>query len=252
MKGFLFASSAVLAMVLSLVTSSSAWGKPPRSIEVFYPALVPQYVEQLFSYVGEAFRRAPGNNSENAQNSKNGDTRTLEIRLFDPVNVRIQNVPLRQALKNLAHVSGVPMVLDAALNRAQLDAPVTLMVEHTSAHTALQQLLHSVRLGYVIENDVVKITTSQGVMANDVQALRLFETAERLRRGSKYDQARTLYQQVHLLTPTTLHGRMAIVRLGEMEERLRDAAEEATDDPEELFRELRERSIPLGLVELSI
>lgn len=251
MKGYLFASSAVLAMVLSLVTSSNAWAKPPRSIDTLYPTLVPLYIEQLLSYVGEAFGCAAGSNAPLAQNGKNADTRTLETRLFEQVNVRIENVPLRQALKNLAHVSGVPMVLDAALNRVQLDAPVTLMVEHTSAHTALQQLLHSVRLGYVIENDVVKITTPQGLTANDLQAQRLFETAERLRRGSKHDQARRLYQQVHLLTPTTLHGRMAIVRLGEMEERLRNAAEEATDDKEEMFRELRERSIPLGLVELS-
>ena len=91
-----------------------------------------------------------------------------------------------------------------------------------------------------------------GVPAADKQAQRLFEVAERLRRSGNYEKARVTYQQVHLLTPTSRLGRLAIDRLQEVEERMREPFEESgDDDPEALFRDMRENSVPLGLVELS-
>jgi hypothetical protein len=98
--------------------------------------------------------------------------------------------------------------------------------------------------------------------AKDQTAQRIFELAERHRRSGEYDVARKLYQQVHLFSPTTLHGRIAITRIIEVEERMReverirDASEEQQipgrgDDPEQAFRDMHQRTVPLGLVRVS-
>ena len=313
MKRYLFATSAVLALVLSLVTGPTSWAnsadlpaendvkraecgekiprasitlgwdlftggitvnvqvipataEPPLNIDAFCPSLVPAYLEQLLKSVGEALTNGQRLEAEAArlQNAR----AMLETRLFEPVNVKIQNVPLRQAIKNLAYASGVPMAPDyddLKAGRVDLDAPVSLAVENTSLHTALQQLLDPLRLTYTIEDDILKIrrleldvgnAMERAARAKNVQAQRLFEIAEGHRRSGNFDMARKLYQQVHLLTPTTLHGRVAIVRLIEIEERMRESSEEQgdpgrNDDPEQVYREMRDRTIPLGLVEVS-
>ena len=44
-------------------------------------------------------------------------------------------------------------------------------------------------------------------------------------------------------------GRLALDRINELEDRLREAEESSAMDPEALFDMLRERTIPLGLVQ---
>jgi len=313
MKRDLFATSAVLALVLSFVTGPTSWAnpadlpaendvqfaecgekiprgsitlgwdlftggitvnvqvipakaEPPLNIDALCPSLVPAYLEQLLKCVGEALTNGQRLGAEAARAQK--ARAMLETRLFELVNVKIQNVPLRQAIKNLAYASGVPMAPDYAdlkAGRVDLDAPVSVGVENTSLHTALQQILDPLRLTYAIEDDMLKIrrleldvdnTMERAARAKNMQAQRLFEIAEGHRRSRNFDMARKLYQQVHLLTPTTLHGRVAIVRLIEIEERMREASEEQggpgrNDDPEQVYREMRDRTIPLGLVEVS-
>jgi hypothetical protein len=315
MKRYLFATSAVLALVLSLVTGPTSWAnpadlpaendvqcveggekiphgsitlgwnlfpggitvrvqvipakaEPPVNIDALCPSLVPAYLEQLLKSLGEALTNGQRLEAEAARAQK--ARAMLETRLFEPVNVKIKNVPLRQAIKNLAYASGVRMAPDYADlkdGRVDLDTPVSLALENTSLHTALQQLLDPLRLTYAIEDDMLKIrrleldvgspnAMERAARAKNVQAQRLFEIAERHRRSSNFDMARKLYQQVHLLTPTTLHGRVAIVRLIEIEERMRESSEEQSgpgrnDDPEQVYREMRDRTIPLGLVEVS-
>jgi hypothetical protein len=242
--------------------------EPPVNIDALWPSLAPAYLEQLLKYVGEALANGQRLEAEAARVQK--ARAMLETRLFEPVNVKIKNVPLRQAIKNLAYASGVRMAPDHAdlkAGRVNLDAPVSLAVENTSLHTALQQLLDPLRLSYEIEDGMLKITRMEKQMgfpsaaelaarAKNQEAQRMFEIAERCRRTGEYGKARACYQQVHLLTPTTLHGRVAIVRLIEVEERMRESSEEQgspgrNDDPEQVYREMRERSIPLGLVEVS-
>ncbi len=246
----------------------AAKAEPPMSIDTLCPALLPACVEQLFQFVNDAvtigLRRQ-------AEAERVAQARALvEVRMFEPVNVRIKNVPLKQALKNLAQASGVRIVPDqAALEDAKinLDHAVSLAMEDTSLHTALQQLLNPLKLTFEIENDVVMVTTpdrgrgrtkaDRDLLTKTETAQRLFEMAERHRRANEYDMARHLYQQVHLLTPTTLHGRVAIVRIIELEDRLRDVSEEqgipgrSDVDPEEMFRDMQGRTVPLGLVDVS-
>jgi hypothetical protein len=242
--------------------------EPPVNIDALCPSLVPVYLEQLLKYVGAALTNGQRMEAEAARAQK--ARAMLETRLFEPVNVKIKNVPLRQAIKNLACASGVRMAPDYAdlkAGRVDLDAPVSLAVENTSLHTALQQLLDPLRLTYAIEDGMLKITRMEKQMgcpsgaalaarAKNHEAQRIFEIGERCRRNGEYGKARTCYQQVHLLTPTTLHGRVAIVRLIEIEERMRESSEEQggpgrVDDPKQVYRDMRDRSIPLGLVEVS-
>lgn len=88
-------------------------------------------------------------------------------------------------------------------------------------------------------------------------AQRMFRDAEDCARRGQLEKARLLYQQVHVLAPTSSIGRKAIDRLQQVEERMRDSAEESSDppstapDPEANFRNLRDRTIPLGLVVVS-
>jgi hypothetical protein len=77
----------------------------------------------------------------------------------------------------------------------------------------------------------------------------LFERAEKCRRSGDFANARTNYQRLHMLAPTSRLGRLAIDRIIEIEERMREPAEEA--EPPQSFRQMRERSQPLGLVEVT-
>jgi hypothetical protein len=83
----------------------------------------------------------------------------------------------------------------------------------------------------------------------DKQARQLFEVAEFYRRTSHYASAKFYYQRSHQAAPTSRLGRLAIDRIGEMEDRLRAADESSERDPEALFQEMRERTVPLGLTQ---
>lgn len=95
--------------------------------------------------------------------------------------------------------------------------------------------------------DAVIATTDQGT----AQAQRLFDMAETYRRLGLYGSARFYFQRVHSLQPTTPLGRLAIERLTEVEDRLRDAEESGNEDPDQVYRRMQQNTMPLGLVELT-
>jgi hypothetical protein len=293
MKKYLFATIAVLALVFGLNTSAVARAKPadlpaqnqidcpdgsdnpvqpPRvpveadfdgtpaapNIDAVCPTVISAYIEQLVKNLTETIAAAK-------MEREAAQTRSLEVRLFDPVKIRIQHVPLRTAIKNLAYVSGLPIALDFQALRAarvNLDAPVTLKVENASVHKSLKQILDDVDLTFAIKDGVIWVTTPgcrvegpDAAQAKDRLAERLFEAGEKCRRAGDFNRARTCYQEVHLVTPTTLHGRVAMVRIAEIEERMREAAEEQGnprgDGPQDVYLRMRNRTVPLGLVEVS-
>lgn len=93
--------------------------------------------------------------------------------------------------------------------------------------------------------------------AEEKVAEQLFRDAEACERQGQLEKARLLFQQTHLFAPTSKLGRQAIDRLQKIEERMRDAAEESTEppvnplDPEAMYRNIRNRTVPLGLVVVS-
>ena len=103
-----------------------------------------------------------------------------------------------------------------------------------------------------------------------MEARHLFEVAERCRRKGDVAKARTCYEEVHLMCPTSRYGRLAIDRLQELEQASIDATEEqdappalpseaepplgaapdkATPPAERLHRKIHDETQPLGLVE---
>ncbi|HZZ81010.1 MAG TPA: hypothetical protein VFE62_21090 [Gemmataceae bacterium] len=94
------------------------------------------------------------------------------------------------------------------------------------------------------------------VTGKDLEARRCFEKAERARMAQNFETARLGYQQAHLLSPTSLLGRLAIIRLQQVEEQMRDPSEESSEPPtprnsQSMYRDMNERTIPLGLVHVS-
>jgi hypothetical protein len=92
-------------------------------------------------------------------------------------------------------------------------------------------------------------------VVQEVQGNLLFQLAEGCRLKGDYARARTFYQQVHMLTPTSRQGQLAIDRLVEIEERMRESEESTvpmrSHSSEQSFRDIRHRTIPLGMVEVT-
>jgi hypothetical protein len=96
-------------------------------------------------------------------------------------------------------------------------------------------------------------------------ARRLYELADRCVREGKLEKARTYLRQAHLANPICLFGRLAIDRLQELESPSEEPSEPSPttqepplpdrpsskpDDDERAFRRMRERTMPLGMVEI--
>ncbi|MFL5243983.1 MAG: type II secretion system protein GspD [Gemmataceae bacterium] len=98
----------------------------------------------------------------------------IEHKLQTPVNLNFNETPLRTVINDLRTWQGINIVLDdAALKEGyvSLDQPITLQLENVSLKSALKLLLDKVHLTYVVEDEVLKITTeahSRGQMVTVV------------------------------------------------------------------------------------
>ena len=89
----------------------------------------------------------------------------IQKKLMTEVNVKYQNRPLGEVLDELSAVTGVPVVIDQrALSavRVTSDTPVTLQLPTSiKLKSALNLILNNMELTYVIENDVLSITSME-------------------------------------------------------------------------------------------
>lgn len=93
---------------------------------------------------------------------KDHKERAIQYRLRQPISLHFKDVPLRQAIKDLAITSGVQVVADdLSLQEARvnMDSPLSVSVENIDMKFALNILLKPLRLTYIIEDQVLKITT---------------------------------------------------------------------------------------------
>lgn len=92
-------------------------------------------------------------------------TYEIELRLDKPVTVEFRQTPLDQAVKNLQTLTGVPLWLDVTSLQAEQISEVQLVNfdvgTAVGAKNVLACILEPAGLSYVIENDVVKITTTK-------------------------------------------------------------------------------------------
>ncbi|TWU22013.1 Type IV pilus biogenesis and competence protein PilQ precursor [Novipirellula galeiformis] len=83
--------------------------------------------------------------------------------LSTDVNVKYRNRPLHEVLEDLAAVTGVPIVMDSrslSAVRVTPDTPVNLSLQKSiPLKSALSLILANLELTYVIENDVLNITS---------------------------------------------------------------------------------------------
>ncbi len=89
----------------------------------------------------------------------------LEIQkaLDSKISVNLREAPLQEALKTLCDLAGIPMFIDPqglAVESVTTDQPVTIeLPKDIPLRSALNLILQPLRLSYVIENDVLKITS---------------------------------------------------------------------------------------------
>ncbi|MFG0262004.1 MAG: hypothetical protein ACF788_06410, partial [Novipirellula sp. JB048] len=83
--------------------------------------------------------------------------------LSTDVNVKYRNRPLHEVLEDLAAVTGVPIVMDSrslSAVRVTPDTPVNLSLQQSiPLKSALSLILANLELTYVIENDVLNVTS---------------------------------------------------------------------------------------------
>lgn len=101
------------------------------------------------------------------------DEQEIEKNLSTRVSVNLKNVPLAEALKTLCDLANIPVFLDPQglqVEGITSDQPVTLeLTKEIPLRSALNILLQPLRLNYIIEDNVLKIT-SQGARNAKVYA----------------------------------------------------------------------------------
>jgi hypothetical protein len=215
----------------------------------------------------------PEESPQTNQPEQTARVRELRNQMSQPISLNFKDIPFREAIREVSAVSGVAIELDRnalADHGVNLDSPVTLVVEDLSLTSVLHLMLDRSALTWELRDGVVTIVPqarNQGrlpqqrnlnqaaVDTREREARQLFKIAEDCRHRRDFDRARTCYQQVHRLAPTSRLGQMAMDRLQEIEQRMLDPLEESEPevirDPEQTFRNIRRWSIPLGLVEIT-
>jgi type II secretory pathway component GspD/PulD (secretin)/tetratricopeptide (TPR) repeat protein len=96
-------------------------------------------------------------------NNQNERGREIERKLTMPISLDFKNTPMSQVLDDLRAWTNINIVVDKpALDEEQhnLDLPVTMKLDNpVSTKSALKLLLHLAHLTYVVEDEVLKITT---------------------------------------------------------------------------------------------
>jgi tetratricopeptide (TPR) repeat protein len=115
----------------------------------------------------EAYRRARNRGSLDDAYLK---TRTeaeydIELKLNKPIEVEFSQTPINQAIENLKTLIGVPILLDEAALEAEGLSPVKPVTVKPGYPVAAKHILsftlEQAGLSYVIENDMVKVTTTR-------------------------------------------------------------------------------------------
>lgn len=93
---------------------------------------------------------------------KDPKERAIQYRLRQPISLNLKDRPLKDAIKDIAILSGVQVVpddLELQKARINMDSPLSISVENIDMKFALNILLRPLQLTYIIEDQVLKITT---------------------------------------------------------------------------------------------
>ena len=96
----------------------------------------------------------------------------LEIQqnLKSKVDVQFENIPLDEVLRTLADSAGVPIFIDTeglAAEAVAADSPITIQLSKAvSLRAALKLILQPLRLSFVVDDEVLKITSETARQSN--------------------------------------------------------------------------------------
>jgi type II secretory pathway component GspD/PulD (secretin) len=110
---------------------------------------------------------------------KTTEEKNIERKLSSPVNLNFTNAPLRQVIDDLRAFQAVNIYVDEpalAEKGISQDMPVTIKLEQIALKSALNLLLHSVHLTYVVKDGVLQITTEDH--ARGKQEQRVFQVTD--------------------------------------------------------------------------
>ena len=110
-------------------------------------------------------KRPPiGENQVVTIGSDNASEARILASLDDETSIQFIETPLGEAMQNISDMHKIPIVIDRqSLEELGIatDVPVTLALEHVTLRSALRLMLRSLDLTYVIEHEVLMVTTAE-------------------------------------------------------------------------------------------
>ena len=105
----------------------------------------------------------------------------LERQLKTLIDISFENTPLKTALEELRDMHDINIVPDKpALDEAgiSMESPISIKLKQVSLRSALVLILHQVKLTYIIQDDVLQITTPQRAQAKGKQKCLIYPVAD--------------------------------------------------------------------------
>ncbi len=125
----------------------------------------------------DAMRRAQrrGSGDHYLQRTRTPAEYEIELKLEKPISIEFNQTPLDQAIENIRTLTGIPLVIDEASLNAEKISPVQPVTVKPGTSVATKNILaftlEQAGLSYVVEHDMVKVTTvkkSKGRMVTKV------------------------------------------------------------------------------------
>jgi hypothetical protein len=126
----------------------------------------------------------------------------IRNRYDKPTNVEWQELPLEDCISYLADFHDINIIIDKVKVQEEgvaLDQPITLRLQGVSLRSVLKLLLEPVQLTYIIENEVMKITTTGA--AGDKLSTRVYPVGDLV---------------IPIITPRAGMGGMGMMGMGGM------------------------------------
>jgi len=153
--------------------------------------------------------------------------------LNNRVTVNFKNSRLEDALEYLRTVTGQSIVLDPEAMKeveASYDSPVTLSAKGVTVRTVLRKILNDLGLGYVIQNEVISVTSAQ--KAKESMVVRRYYVGDLLAGLNTIDTAR--FPPVFQIRPPFAATVVPQIQAGQLAQSVKDLIEmiETSVDPQ--------------------
>jgi hypothetical protein len=145
-RSFNMRRPAAIQFSLILLAGAACGFASAKVFESPFPGARPlpeDFVEPLFPHISDA-------------------AAVIYRKLDEKTSVAFDDLPLSDAIHFISRTSGIPIVLDVvAIEESGLliDEPVNLKVRNTPVRSILKLLLEDLELTYVVEDDVIKVTS---------------------------------------------------------------------------------------------